>query len=55
MPNKDFVRRGDFLAGMFCVQAFTVGAAFLVLGWTAALIAAVSDPSGLKIAIAESI
>jgi hypothetical protein len=40
--NQNFVRRGDFLALMFCVLAFAVGTAFLILGWIAALIAAVS-------------
>jgi ATP-binding cassette, subfamily B (MDR/TAP), member 1 len=40
MPTKDFLKRGNFLALMFVVQAFSVAAAFLVLGWSAALIAA---------------
>jgi hypothetical protein len=42
MPIKDLIRRGNFLALMFCVLAFSVGTAFLILGWTAAIIAAVS-------------
>jgi ATP-binding cassette, subfamily B (MDR/TAP), member 1 len=38
----DLVRRGNFLALMFCLQAVCVATAFLVLGWSAAIAAAVS-------------
>lgn len=41
LPNQQLLQRGNFLAMMFCVQAVSVAFAFLILGWSAAIIAAV--------------